>query len=250
MPHPVAPRARTSGQISQCVLKHCVPIDAGFRGWSIVAVSLPRSRSRLLTQRLRACDSVAVRTPAIALICGAALILSACTSSGPQEGTAQSNTPSPSNPGIPVVVPEPTGTVPFPSPGAEYGPMTPGPSQTSYGPSQGPAPAEQATQVPPPPPIPSGPSSSPGGMPQAGSCNVSVTSGPSATSVAVGIAYSGEPTALWLVVQSSRGEQSGPVEVVPGMNERVIRGVDAGSTSATVFPLPYGPSGPPLCSSS
>lgn len=217
------------------------------------SVMLYRCRGRRFqqhTQRPRACDSVAVRTAAIALICGAAVIISACSSSDTQEGAAQGSSPSASNPGIPVVVPEPSGAIPFPSPGAEYGPMTPGPSRTFDGPSQGPVPDEQAAQIPVPPPIPSGPSSSPGGMPQAGSCNVSVASGSNATSVAVGIVYSGEPTVLWLVVQSSRGDQSGPVEVLPGMNERVIRGVDVASTRATVFPLPYGPSGPPLCSSS
>lgn len=155
------------------------------------------------------------------------------------------------NPASPAPVPERTGTIPFPSPGDVYGPITsPQPPNTEGSP----APQDGRTGIPsppaPPPLPPPGDGSSTGGMPQAQECQVVVRPGSSASSIVVDIEHVGQPTAVWMVVTSRIGTQSGPVDVVPGMNQREIPQVEAASAKVDVFALPAGPTGVPVCTSS
>lgn len=84
-------------------------------------------------------------------------------------------------------------------------------------------------------------------MPPAGACNVRVGAGPAADAILLSIEYAGEPTQVWVMVESSLGRESGPLEVSPGMNQRVIPNVDSMSVQVRVFALPRGPAGAPIC---
>jgi len=174
------------------------------------------------------------------------MLLAACTSTSPDAVPATES--SQSNPASPAPVPERTGAIPFPTPGPIYGPMSQGPSTAGpIGPS-GETPLPPGSQIPsPPPPIPNVSSDEAGGMPPAGACNVRVGAGPAADAILLSIEYAGEPTQVWVMVESSLGRESGPLEVSPGMNQRVIPNVDSMSVQVRVFALPRGPAGAPIC---
>lgn len=156
------------------------------------------------------------------------------------------------NPASPAPVPERTGQIPFPSPGDVYGPMSSvvPPGQDSVQSSPDAQTQPEIPSPPPPPPLPpASQAATPGGMPQAESCRVGLMPGPSSSSAVLEINYVGQPTAVWAVVRSAKGTESGPIDVIPGLNQRVIPGVDFSTGKVSIFNLPAGPTGAPVCSS-
>ena len=209
-------------------------------------------------------------------------LLTACTSSADVEGqrglqgsaleTTSSTTPG-TNPASPASVPEPnmsglqgqeSGASPAPpvpswanpAKGGAPGPLGPGPGTPPpwdpQGDRPGPAAGDPLNDVPQPPP----PQPPPAPQQQAGQntalvteCAVSLLPGPSPETVLVDVAYSGDGASLWLVVDSSAGQQSGPIQGMGGRFQQVIPGVDLATGRAAVYPIEQGPSAQPICTS-